>query len=114
MIQQLTVQKIEAAFDFWVNPQTDAAAMPIEDPTVEWKSPPVKLARISIFPQKFDSPEQMQFIENLRWTPWDGLPEHRPLGGINRARQLIYQDSMLQRHQVNAVQAAPITGGEFF
>ncbi len=114
MIQQLTAQKVEAVFDFCVNPQTDPEAMPIEDPTVEWKSPPVKLACIRIFPQKFNSPEQMQFLENLHWTPWDGLPEHRPLGGINRARQLIYQDSMQLRHKVNNVGATPITGNEFF
>jgi len=114
MIERLTFQKIGAHFDFCVNPQTDAEAMPIEDPTVEWKSTPVKLATISIYPQAFNSPGQMNFVENLRWTPWDSLPEHRPLGGINRARQWLYQDSMELRHQTNGVQATPITGRESF
>lgn len=114
MIEQLTFQKIGARFDFCVNPQTDAEAMPIEDPTIEWKSAPVKLATISIFPQKFNSPEQMSFVENLHWTPWDSLPEHRPLGGINRARQGLYQDSRELRHKTNGVQATPITGRESF
>jgi hypothetical protein len=114
MIEQLTLEKVEAVFDFCVNPQTDADAMPIEDPTVEWKSDPVKLASISIFPQKFNSPEQMTFVENLHWTPWDGVPGHKPLGGINRARQLVYQDSLQRRHDTNGVQATPITGRESF
>jgi len=114
MVEQLTLQKIGASFDFCINPQTDAVAMPIEDPTVEWKSAPVKLARISIFPQKFNSTEQMSFVENLHWTPWDGLPEHKPLGGINRARRLIYQDSLQLRHKINGVQDTPITGREVF
>jgi hypothetical protein len=114
MVEQLTLQKIGAEFDFCVNPQTDADAMPVEDPTVEWKSAPVKLATISIFPQKFDWPEQMTFVENLAWSPWNSLPEHRPLGGINRARQGLYQDSQELRHKTNGVQSTSITGREWF
>jgi hypothetical protein len=114
MIEQLTLRKTEALFDFCINPQTDADEMPVEDPTVEWKSAPVKLATIAIFPQKFNSPEQMTFVENLRWTPWEGLPEHKPLGGINRARQLVYQDSVQRRHDTNGVQVPPVNGRESF
>jgi hypothetical protein len=114
MIEQLTFRKAGALFDFCVNPQTDPYAMPVEDPTVEWKSAPVKLATVAIYPQKFDSPAQMTFVENLQWTPWDGLPAHQPLGGINRARRLIYQDSMQLRHRTNGVQVNPITGRESF
>jgi hypothetical protein len=66
-----------------VIPQTDAAAMPVEDPTVEWTSTPVRVAAITIDPQTFDSAEQMAFFANLSWTPWNVLPQHRPLGGIN-------------------------------
>ncbi len=114
LIEQLTLKKVGTIFDFCINPQKDADTMPIEDPTVEWKSEPVKLATIEIFPQKFNSPEQMTFIENLHWTPWDGMPEHKPLGGINRARQLVYQDSVAVRHKTNGVDATPITGREVF
>ena len=60
--------RFRRAFDLSVNPQTDAAAMPIEDPTVEWTSAPVRLATISIYPQKCDAPEQMAFVDNLSWT----------------------------------------------
>ena len=75
---------------------------------------PVKLATIAIYPQKFTAPEHMEFIESLHWTPWDGLPEHKPLGGINRARQLVYQDSSELRHRTTGVAMPPITGRESF
>jgi hypothetical protein len=88
--------------------------MPVEDPTIEWNSVPVKLATLSIYPQKFDSPEQMTFVENLEWSPWNSLPEHRPLGGINRARQKLHQDSQELRHRTNGVQTPPLTGREWF
>lgn len=111
---QLTDAKIGAEFDFCVNPQTDANAMPVEDPTVEWKSAPVKLATISIFPQRFDSPDQMTFTENLVWSPWNSLPEHQALGGVNRARKMVYQDSRDRRHQTNNIPIPAITGREWF
>src|ERR1700687_2426997 len=114
MIEQLTFQKIGTQFDFCVNQQSDGTAMPIEDPTVEWTSPPCKLATVSIYPQKFDSSEQMSFVENLTWNPWNSMPPHRPLGGINRARQGLYLDSQQLRHKVNGIQPYLPTGRESF
>ena len=86
--------------------------MPVEDATVEWTSPPTRLATISVYPQKFDSPEQMEFVENLSWTPWNSLPENRPLGGINRARRGLYEDSSALRHTIKGIAAAAPTGRE--
>jgi len=114
LLEQLTIRKIGAQFDLCVNPQTDAEKMPIEDPTVEWKSPPVRLATISIYPQKFDRPEQMAFFESLSWNPWNALPEHMPLGGINRARRNVYEDSSALRHKTTGVAPVIPTGRESF
>ncbi len=114
LIEQLTLRKIGAQFDLSVNPQTDADAMPVEDPTVEWTSAPVRLATISIYPQKFDSPDQMTFFGNLSWNPWNALAEHRPLGGINRARKNVYDDSSGLRHKTTGVAAVIPTGRESF
>ncbi len=114
MIEQLTFRKIGTQFDFCVNQQSDATAMPIEDPTVEWTSPPCKLATVSIYPQKFDSSEQMSFVENLTWNPWNSLPAHSPLGGINRARRSLYIDSQQLRHKMNGIQPGLPTGRESF
>jgi hypothetical protein len=114
LVEQLTVRKIGAQFDLSVNPQTDANAMPVEDPTVEWTSAPVKLATISVYPQKFDVPQQMAFFDNLSWNPWNALPEHRPLGGINRARKNVYEDSSGLRHKTTGLAPVVPTGRESF
>ena len=99
LVDQLTTRKVAASFDLSVIPQTDANAMPVEDPTVEWTSDAVRVATITIDPQEFDTPEQTAFFANLSWTPWNALPEHRPLGGVNRARRPVYEDSAGLRHQ---------------
>jgi hypothetical protein len=114
MIEQLTFRKIGTQFDFCIIQQSDATAMPIEDPTVEWTTPPRKLATVSIYPQKFDSSGQMSFVENLIWNPWNSIPPHSPLGGINRARRSLYLDSQQLRHHTNGVQPDPATGRESF
>jgi len=114
LIEQLTVRKIGASFDLSVNSQIDADAMPIEDPTIEWTSAPVRVATITIDPQKCDVPEQMAFFDNLSWTPWNALPEHRPLGGINRARKMVYEDSAALRHKTTGMSPVIPTGRESF
>lgn len=96
----------EVCFDFLVQKQVDAQAMPIEDPGVEWSealSPFHKLATIRIPMQEFDSEEQRTFGENLSYNPWRCLPEHRPLGGINRARRFVYDAISRFRHGQNHV-----------
>jgi len=93
LVDQLTTRQVAATFDFSVIPQTDAEDMPVENPTVEWKSEPVRVATITIQPQTFDTPDQMEYASNLTWNPWHALPEHRPLGGINRCRRAMYPAS---------------------
>jgi hypothetical protein len=85
-----TLAEKDVYFDFFVQFQTDANAMPIEDPTVKWESPFVKVARIKILKQNFDTPEQDHYGNDLSFSPWHCLSEHRPLGGLNRARRAVY------------------------
>jgi len=106
-----------ACFDFMVQFQADPVSMPIEDATVEWDeavSPYRKVARIVIPAQTFESPGQMDFCENLAFNPWRTLPEHRPLGGINRVRKTLYQSMAEFRHRQNGVDYAEPTGAEIF
>lgn len=96
----------EARFDLLVQRQTDPATMPIEDATVRWDegvSPYVKVATLRIPAQGFESAEQSAFGENLSFTPWHALVEHRPLGGINRARRKIYEHMSVRRRESNGV-----------
>jgi Dyp-type peroxidase family len=99
-----SLAKGEARFDFLVQFQTDPDRMPVEDPGVLWPedlSPFRKVATVRIPAQEFDSAEQMAFAENLSFTPWHSLPDHRPLGGINRARRFVYRVISEFRHQRN-------------
>jgi hypothetical protein len=104
-------------FDFMVQFQLDAEQMPVEDATVDWDealSPFRTVARIDIPAQSFESPRQMAFCENLAFNPWRSLPEHRPLGGINRVRKSLYQELAKFRHQRNGVTYTEPTGDEIF
>ena len=90
--QQLKEKGI--CFHFGVQFQTDARRMPIEDPRVQWserESPVVPLARIELPPQDLERSTSASDCENLSFNPWRALPEHRPLGGISRARREIYE-----------------------
>jgi hypothetical protein len=91
----------EAKFDFYVQFQTDADAMPIEDPTVAWTSQFIKVATLTIYAQIFDSNAQMEFGDNLSFNPWHALPEHRPLGSFNRVRKRVYEVMSKFRHDKN-------------
>lgn len=104
MIQQLNSDT--ATFDFMVQFQSDPYSMPIEDSGVAWDeavSPFIKVATLNIGRQDFDSAKQREFGDNLSFNPWHCLPEHRPLGGINRARRQVYVALSAFRHKRNAV-----------
>jgi hypothetical protein len=95
-----------AQFDFFVQFQTDADAMPIEDPTVPWSSQNIKLATLTIYPQLFDSNAQLNYGDNLSFNPWHSLPEHRPLGSFNRVRKRVYDVMSKFRHDKNKLPVA--------
>jgi hypothetical protein len=85
----------EAVFDFLVQFQTDGRRMPIEDASVEWKredSPYVPVARVRVLPQAVEDPARHVAGEQIAFNPWHCLAEHRPLGGMNRARREIYAE----------------------
>jgi hypothetical protein len=95
-----------ASFDFMVQPRRRPDSMPIEDPTITWDetaAPFVPVASISIPPQSFDSSEQHTFCENLSFTPFHCIDAHRPLGGINRVRRVVYEHISRLRHELNGV-----------
>jgi hypothetical protein len=100
------LDRAEARFDFLIQVRTPPGnkAMPVEDASVEWderRARFLKVATIVIPPQTFDTPARMAFCEDLSYTPWHSLPEHRPIGGINRARKVVYEAISKLRHERN-------------
>ncbi|GAB4175633.1 MAG: catalase family protein [Coleofasciculaceae cyanobacterium] len=94
----------DAYFDLKIQLQTDAVKMPVEDPTVEWdeqESPYVKVATIKVSSQNFNTEERKYFDEKQSFSPWHTLPEHQPLGGVNRARKRVYGELAKFRNDRN-------------
>ena len=91
---------------------------PIEDALVPWSqelSPFEKVATLRLPQQKVDIPERNQTGENLSMDPWHSLPEHRPLGDVNRARKTVYVEISKFRHERNlAPLEEPVAGPDFF
>ena len=84
-------------FDFLVQPRTMPDAEPIDDATVPWRSPWVRVGRLAIPPQDFDTSERRDLGECISYSPWNCLTAHEPLGGVNAARKLAYGNSALNR-----------------
>lgn len=92
-----------ASFDFMVQPRA-SSRMSVESAVVEWDervAPFFKVATIELPKQTFATPERDAFGENLSFTPWHALPEHRPLGGVNRVRRTVYEEISRFRHEQN-------------
>ena len=99
-----TLQNTDACMEFLIQPRT-SNEMLVEDAMTEWDekaAPFYQVATIYIPKQEFDTPEQNKFCENLSYTPWHALPEHKPLGAVNRMRKVIYENISRVRHDMNS------------
>lgn len=97
-----------AVFDFQVQLRTND--LPIEDASAEWKeanAPFQNVAVLTIHQQDFDNPLRITECEHLVFTPWHGLTEHQPLGGINRLRLGVYTASSQYRAQAREPSGFP-------
>jgi hypothetical protein len=95
-----------ACFEFLIQPQVPGKNMPVEDTTVEWSekdSPFIPVARIEIPKQSFV--ENQQTCEDLSFNPWHSLPEHKPVGVMNRIRKPLYQEVARYRRSMNGEKA---------
>ena len=95
-----------ACFDFMVQVQNPMKNMPVENTTIKWQtddSPFIKVAKITIDSQLFNTAEQNAFCENLSFTPWHGTKDLEPIGGINRLRKAVYDGISRYRHGKNGI-----------
>ena len=92
-------------WELCVQLRTDAAAMPIEDPSVPWSeesSPYLPVAHLRVEAQQaWQEAASVRLEDALSFSPWHGLAAHRPLGGINRVRRVTYKKSAAFRRAHN-------------
>ncbi|HEX6275411.1 MAG TPA: catalase [Polyangiaceae bacterium] len=78
----------------------DERSTPIEDASVEWKSPWLELGRLTLAQQDVDTPRGREIealVAGLSFDPWHAIEAHRPLGAIMRARRAAYAPSVIGR-----------------
>lgn len=118
-----SLSKSDACYEFQIQPQVDSVKTPIEDSTVSWDdagAPYFTVAHLRIRQSGNDgflgegNKERTQFCEDISYTPWHALVEHRPLGGINRSRRAAYKSVSDLRHQVNGTKIFEPSGKEAF
>jgi len=85
--------------------QVGTSEMSVEDSKTEWdanEAPFEKVAELT-FPtgQNFNTTEQNLACEDMSFSPWHGLKEHKPLGALNRIRKIVYHRISNFRHEKN-------------
>lgn len=103
LVDYFVKQQRSATYSFAVQPFVDEQTTPIEDATSVWGTPFSEVATLTIPAQDFTSAEQYAFCENLSYTPWHCHADHQPLGGIQRCRKHVYEQSQRLRHKLNRV-----------
>jgi hypothetical protein len=81
---------------FQVQRFVDERRTPIEDGSVEWKeadAPPQTIAELVIPQQDLSADTNESAVDRLEFTPWHTTDAIYPIGGLNRARRLVYDSS---------------------
>jgi hypothetical protein len=92
--------------DFSVRMRDAPTPKDVENAALWWTRPRdriVLLGKIRIPRQGFETPNQLFDTERMMFSPWNCLPEHRPLGSINRMRLAVYLASLQVRRKLNMV-----------
>jgi hypothetical protein len=88
------VTKGDLKWDVMVQLYTDPTRTPIEDASVVWDAPFVKVAELKIAKRDGATIEKDEKTgEPLLWHPWHAPKEHKPLGSLMRARKVVYPAS---------------------
>ncbi|KAG0046335.1 hypothetical protein BGZ83_008496 [Gryganskiella cystojenkinii] len=99
------LEKESVEYKFMVQPRK-GPHMDVEDSMTEWsekESPFQEIATITIPQQEIGGDEWNAFGERISFNPWHSLPEHRPLGAINRSRKVVYERISRVRDSMNGV-----------
>ena len=97
-----------AEFELRVQLNTGLEDMPIEDAQAKWSESESQyrtVARLVLPVQTAWDPAKDGYFEDLTFSPGHGLAAHRPLGGINRARLVVYKALAARRFADNGKKA---------
>lgn len=118
LIQRLNSEPL--CFDFYLQPLPAKAESSaklttlVEDPRLDFATEPIRIAKV-VIPKQDLTKANTQFCENLSFNPWQALPSHQPLGGLNRARKVAVTASSIRRHLFNgAARKEPLSSAELY
>jgi hypothetical protein len=103
-MMKATLRKGAVTMKFLMQPRT-SDNQSVEDCMHEWneeQAPFYEVATIQIPSQDFDTPELNELGETLSFNPWHALPDHTPLGSINRMRKIVYERISRIRNEMNS------------
>lgn len=89
--------------------------MSIDNIIVPWseqESPFFTVGRLTVEHQDINFEKQYNFVEDLTYSPWNGLQVHRPVGALNRLRHHVYPLIMAYRLKKRGVDIDVMTGNE--
>jgi hypothetical protein len=105
-LQQRLSRGMDVVLDFSVQIRDRATVEDVEQPSRAWQRAAdrvVPIASIVVPPQEFTTADKFCNCEDMRFSPWHCLSQHRPLGGLNRARLFAYLVSSQVRRRLNMV-----------
>ena len=86
---------------------------PIEDTSIAWDVPMLKVAQVRISSCDLDNPQTSalsEAVNRLSFSPWHATDDHRPVGNVMRARQAAYEASSALRGHSPEPTGLPLTG----
>jgi len=86
----------------WGEPTRLAQSRKIGNASRWWTRPQERIARlgsIALPRQSFLAQNQLYDCEHMVFNPWNSLPEHRPLGSVDRMRFAVYLASRQVRRK---------------
>jgi hypothetical protein len=106
------LRKADIVLDFLVQFYVDDTRTPIEDTSVAWDGPLLKVAQVRILSCDLDNPETRalsEAVNKLSFSPWHATDDHRPLGNVMRARRVAYEASSILRGHSPEPTGLPLT-----
>lgn len=114
LIEKLARPDARYSWNFGIQFQT-TSEMSIDNIIIPWleeESPLFTVGRLTVEHQNIDFEKQLNFVEDLTYSPWNGLQVHRPVGALNRLRRHVYPLIAAYRLKKRGVQIDELTGNE--